>query len=107
MCTHKQGNCNTATQAQVQNKYEAKDTSKLTKGTIQGAVSKIKHTHSEETLQVTQNTQLDSTINRKIYCFVVQTLLNMFWALQCPSSGARQTAVAASGFRMNVEVDVC
>jgi len=27
-------------------------------------------------------------------------------ALQCPSSGARQTAVAASGFRMNVEVEV-
>jgi hypothetical protein len=33
-------------------------------------------------------------------------LLNMFRALLCPSSGARQTAVAASGFRMNVEVDV-
>jgi len=30
----------------------------------------------------------------------------MFWAIQCPSSGARQTAVAASGFRMNVEVEV-
>ena len=30
----------------------------------------------------------------------------MFRALLCPSSGARQTAVAASGFRMNVEVDV-
>ena len=29
----------------------------------------------------------------------------MFRALQCPSSGARQTAVAASGFRMNVEVE--
>ena len=42
----------------------------------------------------------------KLYCFVVQTLLNMFRALLCPSSGARQTAVAASGFRMNVEVDV-
>ena len=40
------------------------------------------------------------------YCFVVQTLLNMFRALLCPSSGARQTAVAASGFRMNVEVEV-
>jgi len=40
------------------------------------------------------------------YCFVVQTLLNMFRALQCPSSGARETAVAASGFRMNVEVEV-
>jgi len=40
------------------------------------------------------------------YCFVVQTLLNMFWTLLCPSSGARQTAVAASGFRLNVEVDV-
>jgi len=53
-----------------------------------------------------QNTQLDATINPKIYCFVVQTLLNMFRALQCPSSGARQTAVAASGFRMNVEVEV-
>jgi len=42
----------------------------------------------------------------KFYCFVVQTLLNMFRALLCPSSGARQTAVAASGFRMNEEVDV-
>ena len=42
----------------------------------------------------------------KFYCFVVQTLLSMFRALQCPSSGARQTAVAASGFRMNVEVEV-
>jgi len=30
----------------------------------------------------------------------------MFRALQRPSSGARQTAVAASGFRMNVEVEV-
>ena len=42
----------------------------------------------------------------KFYCFVVQTLLNMFRALLYPSSGARQTAVAASGFRMNVEVEV-
>jgi hypothetical protein len=42
----------------------------------------------------------------KFYCFVVQTLLNMFRALEYPSSGARQTAVAASGFRMNVEVEV-
>jgi len=33
-------------------------------------------------------------------------LLNMFRALLCPSSGARQTAVAASGCRMNVEVEV-
>jgi hypothetical protein len=31
---------------------------------------------------------------------------NMHRALICPSSGACQTAVAASGFRMNVEVDV-
>jgi hypothetical protein len=42
----------------------------------------------------------------KFYYFVVQTPLNMFRALLCTSSGARQTAVAASGFRMNVEVDV-
>jgi hypothetical protein len=42
----------------------------------------------------------------KCYCFVVQTLLNMFRALQCPSSEARKTAVTASGFLMNVEVDV-
>ena len=42
----------------------------------------------------------------KFYCFVVQTLLNTFRALLCPSSGARQTAVATSGFRMNVEVEV-
>ena len=44
--------------------------------------------------------QLDATISRKIYCLVVQILLNMFRALQCPSSGARQTAISASGFRM-------
>jgi hypothetical protein len=30
----------------------------------------------------------------------------MFRALQWPSSGARQTAVGASGFHMNVEVEV-
>ena len=42
----------------------------------------------------------------KFYCFVIQTLLNVFRALLCPLSGARQTAVAASGFRMNAEVDV-
>jgi hypothetical protein len=30
----------------------------------------------------------------------------MFRALQCPSLGARQTAVAASGFCMNVEAEV-
>jgi hypothetical protein len=42
----------------------------------------------------------------KFYCIVVQTLLNMFRAILCPSSGARQTAVAASGFRKNLEVDV-
>jgi hypothetical protein len=42
----------------------------------------------------------------KFYCLVVQILLNMFRALQCSSSGARQTAVAASGFHMNVVVEV-
>jgi len=42
----------------------------------------------------------------KFYCFDVQTLLNIFRALLCPSSGAHQTAVAASGFRMNMEVEV-
>jgi hypothetical protein len=30
----------------------------------------------------------------------------MFQALQCSSPGARQTAIVASGFRMNVEVEV-
>jgi hypothetical protein len=30
----------------------------------------------------------------------------MFRALRCPLSGARQTAVVASGFHMNVEVEV-
>ena len=30
----------------------------------------------------------------------------MFRALQCPSPGARQTAVATSGFLMYVEVEV-
>jgi len=39
----------------------------------------------------------------KFYCFVVLTLLNMFRELQCPSLGGRQTAVAALGFRVNVE----
>jgi hypothetical protein len=54
-----------------------------------------------------KNTQLNATINRKIfYCFVVQTLLNMFRASQCPSSGAHQTAVATTVFRMNVQVKV-
>ena len=53
-----------------------------------------------------KNTQIYATINNKIYCFVVQTLLNMFRALPFPSSGARRTAVAAFGFRMNVEVEV-
>ena len=42
----------------------------------------------------------------KFYCFVAKTLLNMFRALLCPSSGARQTIVAGSGFPMNVEVEV-
>jgi hypothetical protein len=42
----------------------------------------------------------------KFIALLYRTLLNMFRALQCPSSGARQTAVAASGFRMNVEVEV-
>jgi hypothetical protein len=37
----------------------------------------------------------------KFYFFVVQTLLNMFRALQCPSSEARQTTVEDSGFCMN------
>jgi hypothetical protein len=42
----------------------------------------------------------------KFDCFVVQTLLNMFRAFLCPSLGARQTAVAGTGFLMNVEVEV-
>ena len=42
----------------------------------------------------------------KFYGFVIQTVLNMFRALLCPSSGARQTAVIAFGFRMKVEVEV-
>jgi hypothetical protein len=42
----------------------------------------------------------------KFYYLVVQVLLNVFRALQCPSSGARQTAVAVSGFHMNVEVEM-
>jgi len=59
-------------------------------------------------ISITQiSTQLDATINPKIYCFVAQTLLNMFRALQCPSSGALQTAVAASGFLMNTETRGC
>jgi len=41
MRAHKLRNCNTATQAHVQNKYEA---NKLTKRTIQRAVPKIEHT---------------------------------------------------------------
>ena len=58
------------------------------------------------TLVITQIKHPTRCNSPKIYCFVVQTLLNMFRALQCPSSGARQTAVAASGFRMNVQVEV-
>jgi hypothetical protein len=50
--------------------------------------------------------QLYAANSRRIYCLFVQILLNMFQALQCPSSGARQTAVAASGFRMDVQVEV-
>jgi hypothetical protein len=42
----------------------------------------------------------------KFYFFVVQTLLNMFRALLCPSSGARQTTFAASRFRIDVQVEV-
>jgi hypothetical protein len=42
----------------------------------------------------------------KFYYFVVQTLLNMFRALLCLSSGALQTAALASGFCVNVEVEV-
>ena len=49
---------------------------------------------------------MQQSIVKIFYCFVVQTLLNMFRALLCPSSGALQTVVAASGFRMNVEVEV-
>jgi hypothetical protein len=30
----------------------------------------------------------------------------MFRALQCPSSGVRQTLIAASGFRLIVEVEL-
>ena len=33
-------------------------------------------------------------------------MLNMFWSLLCPSSGVRHTALTASGFHMNVEVEV-
>ena len=38
----------------------------------------------------------------------LQPLVSVFHTLQllCPTSGARQTAVRASGFRMNVEVEV-
>jgi hypothetical protein len=53
-----------------------------------------------------QNNQPDATINHKTNCVVIQILLNMFRALQCLSSGARQTAVAAFDFRMNAEVEM-
>ena len=49
---------------------------------------------------------MQQSIVNIFYYFVIQTLLNMFRALLFPSSGARQTDVAASGFRMNVEVEV-
>ena len=42
----------------------------------------------------------------KFIAFSYRYCSTCFKALQCPSSGARQTAVAASGFRMNVEVEV-
>jgi hypothetical protein len=42
----------------------------------------------------------------KILLFHIYMKLNMFRATHRPSSGARQTAVAASGFRTNAEVEV-
>jgi hypothetical protein len=53
-----------------------------------------------------KTSKLNATIHRQTYYFDVQTLLDMFWALFSPSSGARQTAVSACGFHMNVEVEV-
>ena len=47
----------------------------------------------------TKNTSTSTFIRKP------ESLLNMFWPLLFPSSGARQTVVAASGFRMNVEVE--
>jgi hypothetical protein len=52
----------------------------------------------------TPNSMLQSIV--KFYYYVVHILLNMFRTLLCPSSGARQTAVEAAGFRMDVEVEV-
>jgi hypothetical protein len=49
---------------------------------------------------------MQQSIVKFVTLSVIQTLLNMFRALKCPSSGARQTAVAASSFRMNVEVEL-
>jgi hypothetical protein len=53
-----------------------------------------------------QNNQLDATVIRKILLLCRTDTAQHVSGILCPSSGARQTAVAASGFRMNVEVDV-
>jgi hypothetical protein len=60
MRAHKLRNCNTATQAHVQNKYEA---NKLTKGTIQRAVPKIEHTLWRNTARYTINKRKYPTIS--------------------------------------------
>ena len=62
------------------------------------------HTHTKCGLSnsnKTPNSMQQSVV--KYYYFVVQTPLNMFRALLCPSSAARQTAVAASGFSYECE----
>jgi hypothetical protein len=74
--------------------------------TLKQRSNKFKVCGSVHLQSLKKNDQLDATNNRKIYSFVEQTLLNMFRALQCPSSGDSQTAVAASGFHMNVQVKV-
>jgi hypothetical protein len=45
-------------------------------------------------------------MNRKILLLCRTDTAQHVSGIKCPSSGARQTAVAASGFRMNVEVEV-
>jgi hypothetical protein len=48
----------------------------------------VKNVTTQNLCSNTNNTQPDATINHAIYCLVAQTLLNMFRALLCPSSGA-------------------
>jgi hypothetical protein len=54
----------------------------------------------------TQNTQLDATINRKILLFCHTDTAQHVSGITMPIIRSPSNCVAASGFRMNVEVEV-